>query len=154
MASIKSFFQFIACIGVSTFPAHSKTPLPLFLPSSLVNLLTVQSSPLTPSHLLIETKLLAKISQFKFLVMTEKSIFASPIFLSPHYPVKLPKPEKGVRTTQLSPIFFPYQLFTRFVCCFTRNTLSTFACSDQFIAKNNAFSMQNKFFFQLIAGRF
>ena len=33
----------------------------------------------------------------------------------------------------------PYQVFTRLVCCFTRNTLSTFFCSDQIIAKNNAF---------------
>ena len=34
----------------------------------------------------------------------------------------------------------PYQAFTRFVCCFTRNALSTFFFSDQIIAKNNAFS--------------
>ena len=39
----------------------------------------------------------------------------------------------------VSPTPFPYQVFTRLVCCFTRNTLSTFFCSDQIIAKNNAF---------------
>ena len=36
----------------------------------------------------------------------------------------------------VSPTSFPYQVFTRLVCCFTRNTLSTFFCSDQIIAKN------------------
>ena len=34
---------------------------------------------------------------------------------------------------------FPYQVFTMFTCCFTRNTLSILFCSDQIIAKNNAF---------------
>ena len=29
----------------------------------------------------------------------------------------------------------PYQVFTNIVCCFARNTLSTFLCSDQIIAK-------------------
>ena len=29
----------------------------------------------------------------------------------------------------------PYQVFTRFVWCFTRNNLSTFVCSDQIICK-------------------
>ena len=33
-----------------------------------------------------------------------------------------------------------YQVFTRFVCCFTRNTLSTWFCSGQIIGKNNTFS--------------
>ena len=32
----------------------------------------------------------------------------------------------------------PFQVFTRFVCCFTTNNLSTFFCSDQIIAENNA----------------
>ena len=36
-------------------------------------------------------------------------------------------------------LLLPYQFFTQFVC-FTINTLSTFFCSDQIIAKNNAFS--------------
>ena len=34
----------------------------------------------------------------------------------------------------------PCHVFTRFLCCFTRNTLSTFFFSDQIVAKNNAFS--------------
>ena len=34
----------------------------------------------------------------------------------------------------------PHQIFTRFVCCFTRNTLTTLFCSDEIIAKNNTFS--------------
>ena len=45
-----------------------------------------------------------------------------------------------------------YQVFTRFVC-FTGNTLSTFSCSDQIVAKINVFS-KTIFFFQLIAGQF
>ena len=32
------------------------------------------------------------------------------------------------------------QVFTRSVCCVTRNTLSTFFCSGQIIANDNAFS--------------
>ena len=35
-----------------------------------------------PSHLLKVTKLLGEISQFEFLVMTEKNIFAYKLFLS------------------------------------------------------------------------
>ena len=37
---------------------------------------------LTPSHLLKVTKFLVKISQFKFLLMTEKNIFVGKLFLS------------------------------------------------------------------------
>ena len=33
-----------------------------------------------------------------------------------------------------------YEVFAMVVCCFTRNTLSTFSFSDQIIAKNNTFS--------------
>ena len=39
-------------------------------------------SSLIPSYLLIVTKFLVKISQFEFLVMTEKNIFAYKLFLS------------------------------------------------------------------------
>ena len=39
-------------------------------------------SSLIPSYLLKVTKFLGKISQFKFLVMTEKDIFAYKLFLS------------------------------------------------------------------------
>ena len=46
----------------------------------------------------------------------------------------------------VSPTLFPYQVFTRFAFYFTRNTLSTFFCSEQIIAKNNAFLKSNKFF--------
>ena len=48
----------------------------------------------------------------------------------------------------------PYQVFTSFVHCFTRNTLSTLFCFDQIIA--NIMHLQNitNFFFQLIARRF
>ena len=38
----------------------------------------------------------------------------------------------------VSPTLLPYQAFTRFAYCFTRNNLSIFFCSDQIIAKNNA----------------
>ena len=58
------------------------------------------------------------------------------------------------RLLQLSPPTPPYQVFTRFVRCFTRNTSSTFFCSDQNFAKKNTFSKKTDFFFQLIAGRF
>ena len=33
----------------------------------------------------------------------------------------------------------PYHVLTRFACYFTRDSLSTFFCSDRIIAKNNAF---------------
>ena len=46
----------------------------------------------------------------------------------------------------VSPNPLPYQVFTRLVCCFTRNILSTFFCSDQIIAKNNAFLKLNNLF--------
>ena len=39
-------------------------------------------SPLNPSHFLKVTKALIKIYQFKFLVMTEKTIFVYKLFLS------------------------------------------------------------------------
>ena len=50
----------------------------------------------------------------------------------------------------------PNQVFARFVCCFTRNTLSNFFSSDLTdYCKNNVFSKSNLlFFFQLIAVRF
>ena len=43
-----------------------------------------------------------------------------------------------------------------FACCFTRNNLSTFLCSNQIIAKKNTMHFQCKtiFSFQHIAGRF
>ena len=40
----------------------------------------------------------------------------------------------------------PYQVFTRFLCCFERNTLSIRFCSDHIITKNIAFSEWNNFF--------
>ena len=49
---------------------------------------------------------------------------------------------------------FPYHLFTRFLCCCTIKTLSSLFCSDQIIAKENAFSKENEFIFQLTADRF
>ena len=48
-----------------------------------------------------------------------------------------------------SPTFFPYQVFTRFVCRFTRNT---FFWSDHITAK--IFQCKTNFFIQLIAVRF
>ena len=39
----------------------------------------------------------------------------------------------------VSPTPLRYHVFTRLICCFTRNTLSTFFYSDRIIAKNNAF---------------
>ena len=46
------------------------------------NLSTSYFSSVTPSHHLKVTKFLVKISQFKFLVMTEKNIFVYKHFLS------------------------------------------------------------------------
>ena len=40
-----------------------------------------------------------------------------------------------------------YQVFMRYVCCFTINTLSTFFCSDQIITKYNAFSIKTNCFY-------
>ena len=40
----------------------------------------------------------------------------------------------------------PTQISIRFVCYFTTNPLSTFFCSDQIIAEDNAFSNENNFF--------
>ena len=39
----------------------------------------------------------------------------------------------------VSPTPLPYQVFTRFACCFIRNSVSTFFYADQIIGKNNAF---------------
>ena len=39
----------------------------------------------------------------------------------------------------VSPTRPSYQVFIRFVCCFSRNTLSNLFCSDQTIGKNNTF---------------
>ena len=39
-----------------------------------------------------------------------------------------------------------YQVFTKFVCCCEKKTLSTSFCSDQVIAKNNAFSKHKKIY--------
>ena len=50
-------------------------------------------------------------------------------------------------TPIVSPTFLPYQVFTRFACCFTRNSLSIFFCSDQIIAKNNAYKVKQFFSF-------
>ena len=109
---LKNTFQIvIVCIGVSTplkNTIHSFLPrsLPLNLqtvqapflsnppsilvfrePSLKVGFFSepqkYQSfSSLTPSYLLKVTKFLVKISQFEFLVMTEKNIFAYKLFLS------------------------------------------------------------------------
>ena len=44
--------------------------------------------------------------------------------------------EKALLIVSISPpTFSSYKTFTRFVCCFTRNTLSNFFCSDQ-VQKN------------------
>ena len=65
-----------------------KIPLPSKTPPSSFSLCPLKSancpSPnyLTPSHLLKVTKFLVKISQFIFLVMTEKNIFVYKLFLS------------------------------------------------------------------------
>ena len=40
----------------------------------------------------------------------------------------------------------PYHVVTRYVCCFRKNTLSTFFWSDQVIAKDNTFSKKKNFF--------
>ena len=72
----------IVCIGVST-PTPSKTPPPLSCQAPPLNRQTVQASPFLgnlPSILIFREppplKFLGKISQFEFLVMTEKNIFA------------------------------------------------------------------------------
>ena len=62
--SIRKLLQLIVCVGVST-PSYLKNMTPFF---------KIFLS-LTPSHLLKVTKFLVEISQFKFLVMTEKNIF-------------------------------------------------------------------------------
>ena len=61
--SIRKLLQLIVCVGVST-PSYLKNMTPFF---------KIFLS-LTPSHLLKVTKFLVEISQFKFLVMTEKKI--------------------------------------------------------------------------------
>ena len=38
----------------------------------------------------------------------------------------------------ISPTPLPYQVFTRLVCCFTRNIYHLFFCSGQIISKNNS----------------
>ena len=58
-----------------------ESPLPPYMSDFSVNAHT-KFSPLTPSYLLKVTKLLLKISQFEFLVMTEKNIFVYKLFLS------------------------------------------------------------------------
>ena len=58
------------------------------------------------------------------------------------------------RLVQVPPSSSPYQVFTRFVCCFTINISWTFICSDQIIAKIKHFQSKTNFFFQLMAGRF
>ena len=44
----------------------------------------------------------------------------------------------------VSPTLLPYWVFIRLVSCFTRNTLSTFFCSDQIIAKKKKFIFKAK----------
>ena len=89
----------IMCIGVSppppskTPPPHSCQAHPLFkqpslyigfswnIPKSRIFQWTPSFSSLTPSYLLKVTKFLVEISQFEFLVMTEKNIFAHKLIL-------------------------------------------------------------------------
>ena len=40
----------------------------------------------------------------------------------------------------------PYLVFTRFVCCFTTKTLSTFLCSDQIICERKCIFKVKQFF--------
>ena len=47
----------------------------------------------------------------------------------------------------VSPTLLPYQVFTRFACCFTRNSLSILFFSDQIIAKNDAYKVKQFFSF-------
>ena len=102
---LKNTFQIvIVCIGVST---PSKRPPAYFLPSPPLQASLFKKFPLyigfswilpksgifqwtpkyqsfsslTPSYLLKVTKFLVEISQFEFLVMTEKNIFAHKLFL-------------------------------------------------------------------------
>ena len=65
-----------------------------------------------------------------------------------------PKQEGGMHTMQLSPPHPPpcYQVLTRLVCCFTRNTLSTFLPLIRLLQKIMRFQIKTNFFFQLIAG--
>ena len=55
---------------------------------------------------------------------------------------------KKKRLLQVSPSSSipPYQCFTRFICCFTRNTLSTFFCCDQVICERYFIFKENKIF--------
>ena len=50
-------------------------------------------------------------------------------------------------TPIFSPTLLPYQVFTRFACCFVRNSLSIFFCSDQIITKNNTHKAKQFFSF-------
>ena len=74
------------CIGISTPPSKTLAPLPCQAPPSPPNSANCPSPPFLGNpplyYLLKVTKILGKISQFEFLVMTEKSIFAYKLFLS------------------------------------------------------------------------
>ena len=73
-------------------------------------------------------------------------------YLTPLPPA--PKQKAGMDTMQLSHLHPPpppapsYQLFIRFVCCFSRNTLSTLLQKVMHLARKTVF------FFHLIAGWF
>ena len=46
----------------------------------------------------------------------------------------------------VSPTSPPYQVFNRFICCFTRNTLSNFFCSDLIVVRIMHFQRKTVFF--------
>ena len=52
----------------------------------------------------------------------------------------------------VSPTLLPYEVVTRFACCFTRNSLSILFCPDQAIAKINVVLKQIFSFNLLVAG--
>ena len=61
------------------------------------------------------------------------------------------------KSPTIASLHFPTnQVFTRFVCCFTRNTLWTFFYSalTDYCKKECIFKVKQNFFFQLIAGQF
>ena len=70
--------EYIVCIGYHPLPIKNTTPRPFphlkieFFSETHIKFFLS----LTTSHLLKVTKFLVEISQFKFLVMAEKSIFA------------------------------------------------------------------------------
>ena len=63
--------------------------------------------------------------------------------------------KKAPKFVSLPPLS-PNQVFTRFVCCFTRNTLLIFSLlwSNRLLQKIMHFQSKTIFFFQPISGRF